>query len=47
MITPDLPQQEKKTKKVEEKKAWEKKDWHPFLVVDHSLRPQTWHNTTC
>jgi hypothetical protein len=50
MLAPETPKEyeaEKKSKpKEEEKKAYEKTnaEWHPFLKIDHSLRPQSWHH---
>ena len=48
MLAPEVDDKKKDPKKTEEKKhpkEYEKKhEWHPFLVVDHSLRPQSYFN---
>lgn len=45
MLAPEATNDPKKEMKKEAPtKEPEKKEWHPFLVVDHNLRPQAWFN---
>jgi hypothetical protein len=48
MLAPEVDNDPKKevneVKKEAPSKEPEKKEWHPFLVVDHNLRPQGWFN---
>ena len=51
MLAPEVEKTEAKPKAVENKKkeprrVEEQKEWHPFLVVDHTLRPQGYFNDT-
>lgn len=48
MLAPDAPAPKESPKKEEDKKDKQDKKipegWKPFLVVDHSLRPQDYHS---